>query len=441
MSKMRKEDQFIGGGFAWFTGVVEDREDPLEMNRVKVRCFGYHTEDKGTVPTDALPWATIMMPVTEAGTSGIGAGPHGLMNGSWVVGFFRDGPSAQDPLIMGSIASMSSSEAAPLRGFSDPAEEYPKVEYVGISDVNKSAREEYYKKTDVFWKKDTTRISTKVASPAKITTVAPDKTTSGYYDEKTWDELPVGNDHVPVYPYNKVSESESGHVNEVDDSPGAERLHNYHRSGTFEEIYNDGTRNIKIIGDDHEIVLKNKNMYIRGDLNLTVTGDLKHMVYGNYHLEVEKDFTQNIKGSIQTKVGGNSETEISRNRATNIGINDNLTVLNNQITATTNDKIQTVGNDFIIQTTNNFANTAYNNQTIYAEKDIISMNQGLLKITTAGQQTLSGSNLDITNSVDITGTSHATVDHLSNTISGVGHVHSQSADSGGNTEEDSDAPS
>ena len=169
--------------------------------------------------------------------------------------------------------------------------------HINISDVNKSARESSYKKTDVYNKKDSERIKTKVASPAKISTVAPDKTTEGYYDEVTWDELPVSNDHIPSYPYNKVTESESGHVFEIDDSPGNERIHNYHKSGTFEEIYNDGTRNIKIMGDDYEIVLKNKNMYIRGDLNLTVTGDLKHMIYGNYHLEVEKDFTQNIKGS------------------------------------------------------------------------------------------------------------------------------------------------
>ena len=452
-----RNDEFIGGEFVWFTGVVEDREDPLEMNRVRVRCFGYHTEDKGIVPTDALPWATVMMPVTEAGTSGIGAGPHGLMNGSWVVGFFRDGPSAQDPLIIGSIASMSSKAGANRNGFED--EDYPKIEYVGISDVNKSGRSEYYKKADVYIQKSGPRISTKVASPAKITTVAPDKTETEYYGEKTWDELPVGNDHVPAYPYNKVSESESGHVHEVDDSPGAERLHRFHRSGTFEEIYNDGTRNIKIIGDDYEIVLKNKNMYIRGDLNLTVTGDLRHMVYGNYHLEVEKDYTQNIKGSIQSKVGGNYETEISRNRATNIGINDNLTVLNNQITATTIDKIQTVGNDYIIQTENNLSATAYNNLTLYAEKDLQQMNQGLLTVTSKGnivlgtegdytetidgahaitvigQQTFTAVNLDIKNTVDITGattvaanvditgTSTATVDHVSAEISGKGHTH------------------
>ena len=101
-----RADDFLSGGFNWFTGVVEDRFDPEEMNRVKVRCFGYHTEDKNELDTDDLPWATVMMPVTSASMKGNG-GNHHLEVGSWVVGFFRDGPSAQDPMVMGSIATQT----------------------------------------------------------------------------------------------------------------------------------------------------------------------------------------------------------------------------------------------------------------------------------------------------------------------------------------------
>ena len=45
-----------------------------------------------------------MMPTTSAGTPNVGANHH-LEVGSWVVGFFRDGESAQDPIVMGSITS------------------------------------------------------------------------------------------------------------------------------------------------------------------------------------------------------------------------------------------------------------------------------------------------------------------------------------------------
>ena len=78
---MRKDD-FVTGQFNWFMGVVESRMDPLEQNRVQVRCFGYHTDNLGEIPTEDLPWATVMMPTTESGTSGIGLSPHGLMQGS-----------------------------------------------------------------------------------------------------------------------------------------------------------------------------------------------------------------------------------------------------------------------------------------------------------------------------------------------------------------------
>ena len=48
---------FMGlDGFIWFIGVVEDRNDPSKLGRVKVRCLGFHTEDKNDIPTaDFMP--------------------------------------------------------------------------------------------------------------------------------------------------------------------------------------------------------------------------------------------------------------------------------------------------------------------------------------------------------------------------------------------------
>lgn len=102
----RGDDQFLSGRFEWFIGVVEDINDPDQINRVRVRCFGYHTTDTNKISTDSLPWATVMMPTTSASYKGTGSN-HELMVGSWVVGFFRDGPSAQDPIVMGSIATQT----------------------------------------------------------------------------------------------------------------------------------------------------------------------------------------------------------------------------------------------------------------------------------------------------------------------------------------------
>ena len=62
--------------------------------------------DKAVLPTDDLPWATVIMPVTSASIKGNGANHH-LEKDSWVVGFFRDGSSAQDPMVMGSVATQT----------------------------------------------------------------------------------------------------------------------------------------------------------------------------------------------------------------------------------------------------------------------------------------------------------------------------------------------
>jgi hypothetical protein len=118
---------FIGrANFTWFVGVVEDINDPVELGRVRVRCYGWHTEDKGQIPTDQLPWAIPVNPVTGASISGVGEMPTGLMQGSWVIGFFIDGERAQEPAILGSLASAPTNEPNGDIGFNDPDEEFPR---------------------------------------------------------------------------------------------------------------------------------------------------------------------------------------------------------------------------------------------------------------------------------------------------------------------------
>ena len=98
------ENYFMGlDGFVWFTGVVEDRNDPAQLGRVKVRCLGFHTESKTDIPTEDLPWAHVMHPVTDPSMQGMGTTPSFLVEGTWVVGFFRDAVERQQPIIMGTL--------------------------------------------------------------------------------------------------------------------------------------------------------------------------------------------------------------------------------------------------------------------------------------------------------------------------------------------------
>lgn len=89
-----------------YTGVVEDIDDPLKSDRVRVRVFGLHTDDKNLIPTDSLPWAQVMKPADSASISGIGRSGHGLVCGTWVKLIFED-QDQQYPFILGSISGVS----------------------------------------------------------------------------------------------------------------------------------------------------------------------------------------------------------------------------------------------------------------------------------------------------------------------------------------------
>jgi hypothetical protein len=77
-------------------------------------------------------------------------------------------------------------------------------------------------------------------------------------DGDTWDQPTIP--YAAVYPYNKVYETESGHIQEFDDTLGAERIHQRHRTGTSYEVGPTGTKT-EIIKNDHYtlITANNKN--------------------------------------------------------------------------------------------------------------------------------------------------------------------------------------
>lgn len=95
------------GGFYWFMGVVEDRQDPEFLGRCRLRIAGYHTSDKTILKTEDLPWAMPLLPMTSASMSGVGNAPVGPVEGTWVFGFFMDGEEAQIPIMLGTYPGKS----------------------------------------------------------------------------------------------------------------------------------------------------------------------------------------------------------------------------------------------------------------------------------------------------------------------------------------------
>lgn len=235
-------------GFVWFFGVVEDREDPLKLGRVKVRIYDFHSTNKALMPTDQLPWAIIMVPPTNPSFNKVGLSPNGLTVGSTVVGFFMDGYDANQPVIMGTIHGIPG------------------------NDNNKH---------------DVAELAREVNNLNK------------QYDSKEPESA-----YEAKYPYNKVLRTESGHVIELDDTPGKERIHIFHKTGSYTEIDKDGRKVEKVTGNNFEIVLGNSTVHINGNYDLFIDGVTTftcNQINMTGNLRVDKDVS--VGGDVVTDAG------------------------------------------------------------------------------------------------------------------------------------------
>jgi len=295
--------------FVWWMGVVEDINDPLKLGRLRVRILGWHNENKTSkgVPTESLPWAQVVQPITSPAMSGIGRSPTGILQGSWVIGFFLDGTSAQQPMVFGSFGGMQKPDKIEqagnvpyndldkqrstnnlmdyTKGFRDPQKTYPVEGRMNEPDTNRLARNENTDWTVVQKKEDTLVQSVQVALFGQ------------------WDEPPPP--YSAQYPKNHVTESESGHVLEMDDTPGAERLHIYHKSGTFTEIHPDGGEVHKVLGNNWDITLGDDLVYINGISSTTVGKSMKIRVGENLDIEVDGEIRVLSKMGMTLETRGN----------------------------------------------------------------------------------------------------------------------------------------
>jgi hypothetical protein len=167
-----------------------------------------------------------------------------------------------------------------------------------------------------------------------------------------------------IYPYNHVRMSESGHVEEWDDTPTAERMHRFHTSGTFEEIQPDGTKVVKVVGDEYEIVLGKKNVSITGTCNVTITGDCRMLYQGDLVQEVKGNYHLNVHKDKLTKISGNEVTEVLADRKVAVSGNCDLTVGYDQIINIGDDRTINVGTDGFKKGSNTIFKTCTVRETI-----------------------------------------------------------------------------
>lgn len=386
------ESTFFGkDGFIWWKGVVENRKDPLFLGRVKVRIFGWHTEDVLEMPTENLPWATPSLPIDN------GRNPVGLKEGDWCWGFFLDGAEGQKPVVVGFIPGIDTEAANPQRGYCDqtpddqlvagvvprPPEMVPPIteasEELGgdakpttggrfgnpdqlpgagiafgelVSKFDPGNFKYDMNKDGVFDKTDAASIIEiqKTGGNLNATPAAPisrypletrlnEPMTSRLARNEKIEDSPVGSKlgelgsgeiagfdgtgmggdkpveadgfleppspYAAQYPYNHVYESESGHVIEIDDTPGAERLHWFHRTGTFREVHPDGKQVNKVKNDEY------------------------NFIYGNFYNSTEKTIHFHALESFKVKAGSSAIINATGNVSNQAGANANVLAKSN----------------------------------------------------------------------------------------------------------------
>lgn len=266
----------------------------------------------------------MLLPVTSSGMGGIGVSPSMILPGSHCVGFFMDGETAQQPVIMGTISAKAEEKSKNKnKGFRDPNGIYPRYKK-GESDVNRLARGDS-NKTVVKWRKDNLDEA--------------DKAGGGSFKEPS-------TPFAAKYPYNHVFESEpkpgedvsdsdspsnSGHLLEFDDTPGAERVYLQHKKGNFIEWHPDGIEVHKVQSERYVIIEEDDHLHIKGDGILTVDGDWLIKIDGDCKLEISGDMKHNVDGDYKLTVGGDYKIDVGGSLkaiASNIKLNANKIDLN-----------------------------------------------------------------------------------------------------------------
>ncbi|NDB82749.1 MAG: hypothetical protein EB127_08420 [Alphaproteobacteria bacterium] len=309
---MINRSNFMGlDGFAWWFGIVENRKDPLSLGRCQVRIFGWHSEDKNLIPTKDLPWAHPILPITSNSAT-----LTSTKEGDMVFGFFLDSDDAQFPVMLGIVPGIPEFTPKIDKGFSDqrgpvelassPAKVKAKAysnDGSGVSFISENAKrypnESALNESTISRLARNEEVEGTFIGERKLTTVKNVYTGS----DTLWSEPETK--YNAKYPFNHVYESESGHIMEMDDTPGSERIHLAHRSGTFDEIYPDGSRVTKVVNKKYEIVMSDDNVYIMGDCNITINGNGAVYVRGDADLKVGGSMSTSVQGTYEVVSTGN----------------------------------------------------------------------------------------------------------------------------------------
>ena len=112
---------YLGANFKWWIGQVTDDafwRDNIVPGRIqkkdgesgwgrryKVRILGLHDQGETEIPSDQLPWANVMYPITAGGGQASTVQTPAIRQGNIVFGFFMDSDNDEVPIIMGILGN------------------------------------------------------------------------------------------------------------------------------------------------------------------------------------------------------------------------------------------------------------------------------------------------------------------------------------------------
>jgi hypothetical protein len=127
-------------------------------------------------------------------------------------------------------------------------------------------------------------------------------------------------DHPPLYPHYQTWDGESGHSIQLDDTPNRERVRIQHgKSKNFIEMHPNGDQVVKVFGENFDITIGKKNVYVSGACNIIVKGNCSMQVDGDFNQEVNGDYNLAVKGKMNVRgvkdisIQGDSDVEIGAN--------------------------------------------------------------------------------------------------------------------------------
>ncbi len=350
------------GNFHWWEGVVEDNLDPLGAGRCKVRILGHNSPAKEDTSTAELPWAYPVMPLNST---------HGkivaLKPGTRVFGFFRDGLDRQQPVMLGTI-NIGFENAGKMDNY---LEDTPSPTFdVGGNDVPIVIGKPAPRMGDYGFFDDREGSGGVIDGQPRKSKVIPDADKRGVLNqEDVTDYYPLKPNEINTprlargiiegtspaahahggaqslvtkvkrlsdnitadtvvepktkfgaqYPFNTVEESDSGHLREVDDTPGAERLKETHRTGTFYEIHPDGTKVTKVVGDNFSVTIGDDALKVEGSCAVHIVGEADIYCEKDIRVRTEKTADITVVESADISVGTHLTAAVGRNMSATCG--------------------------------------------------------------------------------------------------------------------------